>query len=82
MGNETESLLAAPYRRVLGALRDGPKSSSEIGCSPAFLRGMEANGLIKIDPDRFPDRYVPGNPLVARLPDDERPWPGWRRWNI
>ena len=33
-------------------------------------------------PDRFPDRHVPGNPFIARLPGDGRPWIGWKEWNL
>lgn len=67
---------------VRESLVDGPKSSRELDVDPADLRIMEGLGMIVLDPDRFPDEYVPGNPLVARLPGDERRWPGWARWNI
>jgi hypothetical protein len=69
------------HHRVLDALRNGPKSSDETGCSPEFLRQMEAQGLVEVDPDRFPDEYVPGNPFIARLPGDKRPW-HWRGWRV
>lgn len=67
---------------VLAALADGPRSSDELGVHAADLWKFEARGLIVLDPDQFPDRYVPGNPLIARLPGDERPWPGWKDWNL
>lgn len=67
---------------VLAALADGPKSSRELGVHAADLWKMEAVGLIRLDPDRWPNEYVPGNPLVARLPDDDRRWPGWKDWNL
>jgi hypothetical protein len=46
------------------------------------LRALAAEGSITLDPDRFPDEYVPGNPLIARLPGDERPWSGWEEWIV
>lgn len=67
---------------VLAALQDGPKSSDELGVHAADLWKLAAWDLITLDPDRFPGRYVPGNPLIARLPGDDRPWPGWRHWNV
>jgi hypothetical protein len=67
---------------ALDALADGPKSTSELQLDPEFVRAMERDGLVAIDPDRWPDEYVPGNPMVVRLPGDERPWPGWKRWNL
>lgn len=66
--------------RVLASLADGPKSSRELGVDVGFLRVLETAKDVSIDPDRWPDEYVPGNPLIARLPDDERHWPGWARW--
>lgn len=67
---------------VLDALASGPKSSTELPVTDHQLREMKEAGLIAIDPDRFPGEYVPGNPLIARLPSDERTWPGWSRWNV
>lgn len=67
---------------VLAALADGPMSSDELGVSVALLREMEADGEVKIDPDMFPDRFVPGNPFIARLPECDCPWPGWKAWNL
>lgn len=74
----TIDLLAEPRRRVLDALKDGPKSSDEIGCSTGFLDAMMLAGLVEIDPDPWPDEFVPGNPYIARLPGDTGEWPGWR----
>lgn len=68
--------------RVLTELADGPKSSRELNVAPEFLRELKRDGSIKIDPDRWPDEYVPGNPMIARLPECDRPWPGWSEWNI
>jgi hypothetical protein len=73
---------STPREDVLEALVDGPKSSRELGVGRDILRSLEADGLVEFDPDRFPDDYVPGNPLIARLPGDEREWPGWARWNV
>jgi hypothetical protein len=67
---------------VLAALRDGPKSSVELAADVDFLRVLETARDIAIDPDRWPDEYVPGNPLVCRLPGDKRRWPGWGAWNV
>lgn len=78
---------------VVQALAAGPKSNRELqaagalGNLPPFeciaaLRALEADGVVVIDPDQFPDEYVPGNPLVVRLPGDDQPWPGWARWNL
>lgn len=82
----TPSLPIPQVEAIVAALQDGPKSSRELGLDPltgiAGLREIEATGAIALDPDRFPDEYVPGNPLVARLPGDDRPWPGWRRWDV
>lgn len=64
------------------ALEQGPKSSRELGVSPEVLRGYAGMGVVRLDPDAFPDEYVPFNPLVVRLPHDERPWPGWKAWNV
>lgn len=66
---------------VLRQLQLGPRSSKELGVAPDTLRLLRDDGTIAIDPDRFPGEYVPGNPLVCRLPDDDRPWPGWEKWN-
>jgi hypothetical protein len=66
---------------VLSRLADGPRSSRELGVDAMLLRGMESAGLIRVDPDPWPDEYVPGNPLIARLPTDDSRWPGWDRWN-
>ena len=63
-------------------LEDGPKSSRELEIPPEQLRLLAEKGLVVIDPDRWPDEYVPGNPMVVRLPGDERPWPGWKEWNL
>lgn len=67
---------------VLRQLRLGPRSSRELGIAVDTLWLLEAEGTIAIDPDRFPDEYVPSNPLIARLHSDGRPWPGWKRWNV
>jgi hypothetical protein len=71
-----------PRQDVLAALADGPKSSGDLGCDTGFLRAMAEDGLVAIDPDRFPGEFVPGNPFVVRLPGDERPWPKWATWNV
>lgn len=85
MPSQSSEVSREVRRRVLTALRHGPKSSSELGLDLdgiRLLRALEAEGTIAIDPDRFPDEYVPGNPLVCRLPGDETRWPGWARWNV
>lgn len=71
---------------ILRALSGGPMSCRELdralgGVHAADLWKLEATRKIVLDPDRFPGEYVPGNPLIARLPDDARPWPGWAAWN-
>ena len=67
---------------IKASLANGPRSSRELNVSAQDLRSLAAQGVISIDPDRWPNNYTPGNPLIARLPDDERPWPGWRHWNL
>ncbi len=79
-----KSIVSRQLRKVLA---DGPKSTRELadlGIPLERKMGEElvADGVIKVDPDRFPDDFVPGNPLVVRLPDDKRQWPGWKNWNI
>lgn len=75
--------MAAPDEvGVLAALAGGPKASHELGASAEYLQALAALGHVTIDPDPWPDEYVPGNPLVVRLPDDQRPWPGWRDWRL
>lgn len=70
---------------IRDALASGPKSIQDLGLSvsdvPA-LRELEATGRIVIDPDMWPDEFVPGNPMVLRLPGDETRWPGWKEWNL
>lgn len=73
------NLLVDVMRSVLAA---GPKSTDEVGLEPDDARALAAIGVIEIDPDRWPDEYVPGNPMVLRLPGDERRWPGWKEWNL
>lgn len=80
LGNVARDVWSDPRAEVIDALQDGPKSSDELGCDTGFLRAMEADGLVTIDPDAFPDEFVPGNPFIARLPGDERPWPHWSRF--
>lgn len=63
-------------------LKDGPRESRELGVSPEMLRAAAEEGFITIDPDAFPDDYVPFNPFIARLPGDTRSWEGWKRWNV
>ncbi len=81
-GSLLERSSSDPRAEVLEALRDGPKSCRELECDTGFLRAMAGDGLVTLDPDRFPDQHVPGNPLIGRLPGDTRPWPGWSRWNV
>lgn len=71
-----------PREHVLTMLADGPKSSRELGVLTPLLKGMAEDGIVSIDPDHFPDEYVAGNPFIARLPGDDRPWPGWEKWNL
>lgn len=68
----------------MNALKTGPKASRELRVSVEMLIEMQKDGLINIDPDRFPDEYVPCNPMIARLPCDISAWPGWESegWNI
>lgn len=68
--------------RSLRELKNGPKSTRELGITPQWARWLEGKEEVVIDPDRFPDEYVPGNPMILRLPGDERPWPGWEDWNV
>jgi hypothetical protein len=74
--------LRALVPSLLENLEQRPYSSRELGWVTSALRAVEKAGLIELDPDRFPEEYVPGNPLVARLPGDTRPWPGWKHWNV
>ena len=53
---------------VLAALQSGPMSASQLGVAVPVVRALEAEGAIAIDADAFPGEYVPGNPLIARLP--------------
>lgn len=64
------------------SLNDGPKSTLELEITPAEARALQEAGTVAIDPDRFPDEYVPKNPMVVRLPGDTRPWSGWTHWNV
>lgn len=67
-------------REVLVALESGPLSSDELRVEPRFLAGMAVKGLVEIDPDPWPDEFVPGNPYIARLPGDKSEWPGWKKY--
>jgi hypothetical protein len=67
---------------VLAGLKNGPRSTTELGISVDLARALRVEGTIAIDPDRFPDEYVPHNPMVCRLPNDEAAWPGWSHWNV
>lgn len=78
---------------ILSALRAGPRSTRELAGDLAGEHGdpmkvrdavmrLQGMGLVETDPDRWPDEYVPGNPLVVRLPGDTTRWPGWERWNV
>lgn len=83
----------ATVRDLLELLRDGPRSSAELmaglGLAVAeaaglgyLLKRLELDEVVSLDADRFPDEYVPGNPLVVRLRGDGRGWEGWRGWNV
>lgn len=82
MPSQTNEVTRRERASVLRALRWGPKSTRELGIRVETARALAAEGTIACDPDRFPDEYVPGNPLVCRLPGDEKRWPGWEAWNV
>lgn len=67
---------------ILEQLSDGPKSIRELGISSNHAFDLALDKLVTIDPDQFPGEYVPGNPMILRLPNDTRNWPGWKEWNL
>ena len=79
---DSSEIQRSQHAAILRALRYGPKSSKQLVVRPEVLRALAAEGSIALDPDRWPDEYVPGNPLVARLPGDDRDWEGWATWNV
>jgi hypothetical protein len=63
-------------------LIEGPKSTRELGIDVTDATELVEAGIVTIDPDMFPGEYVPGNPMILRLVGDDRPWPGWKKWNL
>jgi hypothetical protein len=69
--------------RVMEVLAAGPMEHRELDRDLAeAAKALVESGEVTVDPDRWPDEYVPGNPYIYRLKGDERPWPGWSRWNV
>jgi hypothetical protein len=82
MSSQSTVVLTIDRAWVRSGLRNGPRSTKQLGLTTDLARALAAEGTIVIDPDRFPDEYVPFNPMVCRLPGDERGWPGWEAWNV